>query len=121
MSEEPAIYRINGELKEVRDQSAANHEEINDIANEHEFNFWWYKTGHNIAPYDGEDPEAFVNRIARASYMHARSLPALPALRHPSAHHPTKSSKANLLFGLFALGVVVGIAIAILTRIFTFN
>ena len=117
MSDKPAIDCINDELQDTLDQSAAKHEQINDIANEQEFNWWWYKIGTGMEPREGEDPELFINRIARASYMHARSLPALP----PCGIPPQISPSIAGLWALFALGVVAGISIAILTAIFILN
>lgn len=116
MSEEPAIYRIDREINDAREKSAAIDREINDIANEHEFNWWWYKTGMSMEPLDRENPEAFVARIARISYMHARGLPDLPPCSVPELE---ATPMAGLL-GMFAIGVVVGIFIAIATAIIIF-
>lgn len=117
MPKKPAIHQINGELQDTLDQSAAKHEQINDIANEHEFKWWWYKVGTSMEPREGEDPELFINRIARASYMHARGIPALPPCGTPAQIKPPIAG----LWGLFALGVVAGVIIAILTAIFILN
>jgi hypothetical protein len=116
MSEDPAIYRIDREINDAREKSTAIDAEINDIANEHEFNWWWYKTGANMEPIEGEGPDEFVNRLTRASYMHARGLPDLPPCSVPELDSPPVAG----MFGIFAIGVVVGVIIAIATAMIIF-
>ncbi len=117
MLEEPMIHAIEKDYTDALLHAQENEREIRHAEVDHAFNYWWYNTGSAI-PARYADVWEHTERTARAAFQEAVEKFGGPVPHAPAATKPMTEERLNLLYSIFAIGVVVGMGIALIALFF---
>lgn len=108
----PAINAIEKDWAQAKEKLTETERELRQAEIDHAFNWWWYFTGSAAATY-GKRHAGNIEEISRAAFNEAVNRFGVRA--NPEPTKPMTMERANLLYSLFAIGVVVGMFIAFIT------
>jgi hypothetical protein len=118
ITDKPAIHSIENELNQTKEKLSETEREMRQVEIDHAFNWWWYNTG-SRPPKSSHDLEEHTEVISREAYNEAVKQFGTDTDLAPCQQ--STEERAGLLYSLFALGVVVGICIAIATFLLVIN
>lgn len=117
MLEEPMIHAIEKDYAEALLRVEENEREMRQAEINHAFNWWWYNKG-SAAPASDADLYEHTESTARAAFQEAVEKFGVQVPPAPATSKPMNEERANFIYSIFAIGVVVGMGLSLIASFF---